>query len=78
MDIQRLAEEIVDQFHIFDLEWRDEVVQEYVEMLSMAPGEGFAPPTYRLTADRSATELPRNKIKFVSQDKDLEFSPIAG
>lgn len=27
----------------------------------MAPGEGFEPPTNRLTADRSTTELPRNE-----------------
>src|SRR5688500_7195794 len=27
----------------------------------MAPGEGFEPPTNRLTADRSTTELPRNR-----------------
>src|SRR5688500_19160150 len=27
----------------------------------MAPGEGFEPPTNRVTADRSTTELPRNR-----------------
>ena len=29
--------------------------------LDMAPREGFEPPTDRLTADCSTTELPRNK-----------------
>ncbi len=26
------------------------------------PGEGFEPPTKRLTAARSTTELPRNRL----------------
>ena len=29
----------------------------------MAPREGLEPPTNRLTADRSTTELPRNKVR---------------
>lgn len=29
----------------------------------MAPGEGVEPPTFRVTTERSATELLRNKME---------------
>ena len=35
-----------------------------------SPGEGFEPPTKRLTAARSTTELPRNRNQYQTETRD--------
>ena len=40
----------------------------------MAPREGFEPPTDRLTADCSTTELPRNCSFKIHKNNNIEFN----
>lgn len=39
----------------------------------MAPGRGLEPPTNRLTADRSTTELPGNDLLSVQRSKKIHI-----
>lgn len=36
LDLRHIAEKWVEQFHIFDLEWRDALIDQYVEILQSA------------------------------------------
>src|SRR6187551_2331770 len=44
----------------------------------MAPGEGFEPPTNRLTADRSTAELPRNETGPAERPNRDDRKPARG